>query len=90
MAGGRVGDHAHHPAVDEAVLLGDLGLQRQVDLGEARLHHRELGAYQRHRLLQAEAVAHTGDIAGIPRLEFGLFSSHRFSSVRLGASLLFR
>ena len=43
--------------MDVAVLLRDLGLERQVDLGVAGLDHRHYRADQRHRLLARKTGA---------------------------------
>src|SRR3546814_5876743 len=65
IAAGTVGDHADHAAMDQAMLLGDLQVIRQLDLAEPRGDQPEGSTDQPHRRLAAETVAH-------PRLEIGI------------------
>src|SRR5690606_2315909 len=76
VARGRVGDHADHAAVDEAVLLGNLGPVRQMDLDITGLDQRHLGADQAHRVLEPEARAHALGVVRITGLELRHFGSH--------------
>ena len=55
VAAGRVGDHAEDPAVQEGLLLRELGTVGEGDLGVARLDDGEARADQVHRLLAREA-----------------------------------
>ena len=57
VAAGGVGDGGDDAGVEEAVLLGELGAERERDLDAARLHRLQHRAQVRHRPLAREARA---------------------------------
>jgi hypothetical protein len=69
VARGGVRDHRGHAAVDEAVLLGEVGTEGQLDHDTPGLDRLELRPDQLHRGLAREARAHAGLEIGVDGVE---------------------
>ena len=75
VAGRTVGDRTHRPGMDEAMLLRDLRLRYQHDLGSARRDGAEPGAERVHEALPGEAgtdaLVDAGFVGGHSGVPFG-------------------